>query len=172
MLSEAIIVELRQLEARSLSLASEFKSVLDGRSEIRTRAEALRSSHTNSWFGDHALTHYRDFDAPPRGFDVEWGHLIGYAGRKHNSNWIIYGLEPLLEYVYADSCYDAVEEQNRNLELAGAELRDRALDLFAVIEDRNTGSLSKIASEIRLIISSTWERSTANAYVSQAVVAP
>lgn len=165
MLSESITGELRQLEARSLTLYSEFCSAIDECSDIQKRAEILSRSHSNSFFGDHAFTHYKSFEPPPSGFDVEWGHLYGYR-TKHNEDWVVYSLEELLKYVYGDASFDEVEERNHGLDKAGVELRDRALDLFALIEDDTNGTLSKVASEVSKNISSIWKRSSAQKYVS------
>lgn len=168
MLSESIIDELRQLEARSLTLLAEFRSTLGERSEMKKRAEILGRSHSNSFFGDHAFTYHRDFGPPPAGFDVEWGHLPSYGG-KHNKNWMIYSLEELLQYVYGDASFEQLQERNHQLELAGAELRDRALDLFALVEGDDAGTVSKVASEVSGRIASAWERSSAQKYVSIAL---
>ncbi|MBS0384739.1 MAG: hypothetical protein JSS00_05255 [Proteobacteria bacterium] len=168
MLSESIAAELRQLEARSLTILAEFKSAFESRADIRARAEILRRAHSNSFFGDHALTYFRDFEAPLHGFDVEWGHLDGFHG-KHNSDWIVYGLDDLLAFVYRDSSFEALDEDNRKLDLAAIELRDRALDLFSLVEEGATGSVSKIAADIRQSILSAWEDTSAQSYVSRAI---
>lgn len=166
MLSDSILSELRQLEARSLTILSDFQSALDESSGIKVRAEELRRSHSNSAFGDHAFTYYRGFRPPPRGFDVDWGHLDGFSG-KHNQEWIVYGLEELLGYVYGDTPRDKIEERNRQLHLAALELRDRAFDLLALVEEAAQGTVGSRAAEIRSNIATAWERSSALYYVNQ-----
>lgn len=108
MLAESLAGELRQVETHSLSLLSDFKSVLESRAQIKAQAEILRRAHSGSLFGDHALTYHRDFAPPRHGFDVEWGHLDGFGG-KHNEDWIVYSLEELLSFVYGTASFDEVD---------------------------------------------------------------
>lgn len=168
MLTESFAGELRQLEARALTLADEFNATATSLSEVRARAETLRRSHSNSFFGDHALTYYRDFEAPTHGFDVEWGHLSGFGG-KHNPDWIVYSLDALIRYAYGDSNNEIVEARNQELDLKAKELRDRTLDLLALIKEDASGSFLRVVDDVVKHVSDAFEKSTAQKHAMRAL---
>lgn len=94
------------------------------------------------------------------GFDVEWGHLSGFSG-KHNEDWIVYGLEELIRFAYGDTNDELVEAQNEGLNTKAKELRDRTLDVLALIQEEASGSFLRIATDVAGEVSSAFETATA-----------
>jgi len=164
MISESLATELRQVEASALSLSEEFDSFAGALSELKAKAETLRRCHSNSVFGDHALTYYEDFEPPTRGFDVEWGLLSGFNGA-HNPGWITYPLEELLQFVYGGASYDEIDNSSSAFDVRASEVRDRSLDLLSLVEEHATGTVKKISEEISGKIQSAFEGASATEYV-------
>ena len=135
---------------------------------MKVRAQKLERSHSHSVFGDHALTYYRDFEAPPRGFDVEWGHLSGFDG-SYNPGWLVYRLEDLIAFAYTDLTPQELEAANEDLEQKSTEIRDAVSDLLSLIQDSASGPLKSIASDVAGKIGDAFEEASAGAYAKRVI---
>jgi predicted nucleotide-binding protein len=168
MIPEPLITELRQLEASSLSLSEEFRRAEERLDGLRSRAETLRKSHSNSFFGDHALTYYKGFEQPPRGFDVEWGHLSGFDG-EYNPGWVIHSLDYLIEFAYGDLSYDKIESENDELNTKAKEVRDRTLDVLEIAKVNADPALLRIIEDVVRKVPKAFESASAQSYAAEAI---
>ena len=115
-INSKLAVKLRSLEAECLRVADLRLSAseLDTLKIYNDRLEQLNKSHSQSWFGDHATTYYKDFATPPGGrtFNVEWGFISGYSG-SFNPGWHTYSRDEVRAFAFTEIGEDIFYATNR-----------------------------------------------------------
>lgn len=134
-----LAAKLRALEAECLRVADLrlSSSELEKFKIYDDRLEQLNKSHSQSWFGDHSTTYYKDFAAPPGGhtFNVEWGFVSGFHG-SYNPGWHCYSRDEVRAFAFADIGEDIFESVNRladDIQEQFRSIHDQVLDVLEVL---------------------------------------
>lgn len=151
---DRLVIRLRDLEAEALRLAeTTVPPDLETLQLYQERLDRLASSHSRSWFGDHASTYYRGFRLPAGGhsFNVEWGLLDGFEG-SYNPDWQTYSRDELRSFIFeriGEKIFHSINSlANQTIEQFSS-VRDQAIDVLEVLSNkvpskaitRYTGSL-------------------------------
>ena len=152
----SLVSRLRDLEAEALRLAA--SDVPSDRLPIKNlykdRLNSLENAHSHSWFGDHSSTYFMGFQTPPPGqsFDVEWGFIPGFHGRR-NRDWQIYSRDEIRAFLSHDIGEDIHYELNALAEKLVkdlSDLRDQSLDVLEALSHQiKTEALTRYATRVK-----------------------
>lgn len=150
-----LVSRLRDLEAECLRLGTSDISADHHavKKLYEDRLQRLENSHSHSWFGDHADTYFDGFEPIPPGqtFDVEWGFIPGFHGRR-NRGWRIYSRDEIRHFLFADISEDIFYEVTSLAEKLVKEfsnVRDQALDaLEPLAKEINSNAIARYSKRI------------------------
>jgi len=155
-----LIGRLREFETEALRLSTQdLPRELQATKEVYlARLDRLESSHSQSWFGEHANTYYENFSPPPGGasFDVEWGFIPPYSGRR-NSGWRTYSRDELRRYVFdeiGEEIFHVFHNLAASFEAKFSLVREQALDVLEPLSrqinsERLNRYIQKIETELK-----------------------
>jgi predicted nucleotide-binding protein len=152
----SLVSRLRDLEAEALRLATSDVPAdrLPIKNLYKDRLNSLENAHSHSWFGDHSSTYFMGFQTPPAGqsFDVEWGFIPGFHGRR-NRDWRIYSRDEIRAFLSHDIGEDIHYELNALAEKLVkdlSDLRDQSLDVLEALSHQiKTEALTRYATRLK-----------------------